>query len=166
MVNEGIATATDYFHSIPIDIIVLTVSVIAVAAATYYVGKKMSLALLLALYPALILFQALPFVFTTPQAQVAYTRGGLFLIVWFASFFAIRPFFSSSYPVRSSTQLTEAAFFGVTVVGMAIAIAYRANIFPALYAFAPAMVRMFQGDIPFFAWMLVPLVGMMIFIRA
>lgn len=166
MVNEGIATATDYFHSIPIDIIVVALSILACIAIGYYAGKKTMLAILLALYPTLILFQALPFTWAMPNLQIAYTSAGLFAVIWIASFFVIRPFFAISYPMRRSTQLTEVGLLGVMTVGTTIAMGYHAKLFPALYAFAPQTSHIFQGDIAFFAWALIPLIGIILFIRA
>lgn len=167
MVNEGLQTATGYFHSIPLDVIILVVCSIALTFCAYQFGKKTALALMLALYPGFTLFLAFPFVWTnTSNTQAAYTGAGIFLVFWIAAFFLTRPFFVSSYPTRHLTQFIEAFALGVVTTGTAVAVGYHVKIFPALYAFAPATAKIFDGNIAFFAWALVPLIGILLFIRA
>ncbi len=167
MVNEGLTTATGYFHSIPLDVIVLAVCTIALTFCAYQFGKKTALALMLALYPAFTLFLTFPFVWThSSNTQAAYTSAGLFLVFWIAAFLLTRSFFVSSYPTRHLTQFIEALSLGVMTTGMAVAMGYHVKIFPALYAFAPPTAKIFDGNIAFFAWALVPLIGILLFIRA
>lgn len=166
MVNEGLQTATGYFHSIPLDIIVLVVGSVALTFVAYRFGKRTALALLLALYPALALFGAFPFMWTGQSAlQSAYASAGLFATLWVASFLLTRPFFISSYPTRHLTQFIEAISLGIITMGTAVAIGYRIALLPALYTFAPAIAKVFAGDLVFFSWILLPFIGILLFVR-
>lgn len=168
MVNDSLTQASGYFHSVPLDIFILVGLLVASTFLTFQFGKKTVLALLLALYPALIITGALPFSIAAgaSSAQTTQINAGIFVAMWIAVFFLTRPFFVSSYPSRKMTQFIEAVSLGVLLSGALIASAYHLKLFPTLYAFSPPSDQVFSSELAFFAWLAAPFIGILLFVRS
>lgn len=167
--NQGLQTATGYFHSASLDIVIIVGLVIFCTFLTFQFGKRTVLAFILALYPSLALFTAFPFKWTSGALSAVpekYVGVLLFCILWFGVFFLLRRFIVSSYSTRHFVQFFEAFCIGSIASGLILAIAYRTAIFPSLYAFSNETAKLFSGDFTFFLWLLAPFIGMVVFMRS
>lgn len=148
----------------PTDVLVIIGLVVVGTGFTFFFGKSKAIALLLALFSAIPLYQSFPFVkqltVATGALPIAANILGIFL-----AFAALMFFLLNKYIVG---DFIDSAFFKSVIVGIAfaaLALAIFQLVLPleGLYNFGPNIDRWFGGNFGLFWWLAIPL-GIMFFV--
>lgn len=148
----------------PTDVLVIIGLVIVGATFTFFMGKSKAVALLLALFSSITLFQVFPFTkqltVLTGALPIALNVLGIFLIFTIALYFLLNKYVIGDF--------VEGNFFKSVIVGIAFTALILAIIqfvlpLDAVYNFGPKVDMWFTGNFGLFWWLLAPL-GIIFFI--
>ena len=153
-------SAVDLVISFGTDFFAFIVIAALIAAFSFYFGRDRLMALIAALYAAVILYQKFPFQSLIPAGN-AYFQIGLYLALALIALVAFSGL--SAFLAQSTSSFLGTAVLSITAAGMILAIAIHILPVQQIYTFSAPTLALFASDQMFFGWLAAPLVGLFFF---
>jgi len=154
---QGIVKTVLSFSS---DIVVLVALSAIFASIGLFFGKKRLVAIILAFYPAGLIFSVFPF-FKNATGFLSETL--VFLVFFLLSFYLFGFILSTEFSYLRIRRLFEATILGITATALTISFSYHVVVVTSLYNFSTSIDRLFLGQM-YFWWLLIPL-GVLFILR-
>lgn len=148
----------------PTDVLIIIALVVVGTGFTFFFGKSKAVALLLALFSAIPLYQSFPFVKQLTVATGALPQA-LNILGIFLAFAALMFFLLNKYIVGDFVDgnFFKSVIFGIAFAALALAIFQLVLPLEGLYNFGPNIDKWFGGNFNLFYWLAVPL-GIVFFV--
>lgn len=147
-----VTTAATHF-SLPSDIIFILLLVAVVAIYTFWRGKSKGVSLIIATYPAILLYQYLPY-FKQADVRVDIL---IFLIILIAVHLIINRFTELDFSFSKLGKAFDSLVLGILSTGLLLWTSYHIVIIASLYAFSPSIAHIFADQYSFW-WLVAPLI--------
>lgn len=158
-----------FISSISADILGMVGVVVLLFALGFARGKKFLLTFLLALYPSALVTAQFPFYDQLHSLGLSNIRSIVPLIVLTLSvvgtMWVIRQYIDTGYQDRTFWRVIETTVLSVTATGLLFALLYHVASLEPVYNFGPAIDALFSSTQAFFVWLVVPIVGIQLFVR-
>jgi len=152
-------SAVDVFISFGTDFFAFIVIAGVIATLSFYFGRDRLVALIAALFSAIVLYQAFPYGSLLPSG--AYIQIGLYLAFVLVAVIAFLGL--SAFLARSTSTFLGTAVLSITTAGMLLAIAIHVLPVQDVYTFSAPTLALFASPQAFFWWLAAPLVGLFFF---
>lgn len=152
--------AIDFFIHVGTDFFAFVVVAAVIAAFAFYFGRDRFMPLVAALYAAIPLWQAFPWLefITTPTLSIALYFGlALVALIAFSGL--------SAFLAGSSVGFIKLVFLSALTAGMILAIGIHILPVQELYTFSAPTLALFASHQAFFLWLAAPLAGLFFFGR-
>jgi hypothetical protein len=152
---------------VSLDILVLAILFVALAAYAFYFGKNKLIAFILAFYPAILLFQAFPYTenltFWRGSAdQVVFSKLLIFLVFFILLNVVLLKVVSGEFAYSRSGKFFQVGILALSGVIILLAFSHYFLPLKGMYTFSSATEKIFAIRDGVFWWFLVPLVGVFI----
>lgn len=148
----------------PTDVLVLIGLIVLGTGVTFFLGKSKAVALLLALFSAIPLYQSFPFVTQLTVATGALPQAlnilGIFLAFAVLMFFILNKYIVGDF---FGGEFFKSVIFGIAFAALILALFQFVLPLDALYNFGPNIDKWFSGNFVLFWWLAVPL-GIIFFV--
>jgi len=142
----------------PTDVLVIIGLVVAGTGFAFFLGKSKAVALLLALFSAIPLYQSFPFVKQLTVATGALPQAanilGIFLVFVLLMFFLLNKYIIGDF---IGGKFFKSVIFGLAFTALILALFQFILPLDALYNFGPKIDVWFAGNFGLFWWLVVPL---------
>ncbi len=142
----------------PTDVLVIIGLVVVGTGFTFFMGKSKAVALLLALFSAIPLYQSFPFVkqltVATGTLPQALNTLGIFAAFVFLMFFLLNKYIVGDFV---DGNFFKSVIFGLVFAALALAIFQLVLPLDGLYNFGPNIDKWFTGNLVLFWWLAIPL---------
>jgi hypothetical protein len=137
-----------------LDIIIILVIFLGTFIYSYNAGKKQVAKLLLAVYPALLIFLQLPFVGGKDPAMVI----GIFVGVYLIIYFLLRRNFTAPSANSGGKKFIDGLFLSISAVFTLLIIYYHVLPISSLYTLKLPFSGFLVEKIPFYITILIPII--------
>lgn len=164
MLQEGL----DSILSLSSDIVIAFILVACAGIFVYLKGKRRGVALIFSFYPALLLFESLPFLkeYTTSAPSTsgeAWIRIALFGILLVIAYFILNPFISIESSYSKMKRVTESTILGGMIAGLLLLALHQVADIRPIYTFSQSISGLFTAS-TYFWWLAAPF-ALLFFIR-
>ncbi len=158
-----------FISGISADILGMVGVVVLLFALGLARGKKFLLTFILALYPSALFTAQFPFYDLVYSAGFSGIRTIIPLIVLAVSIagsmWVIRPYIDTGYQERTFWRVVENTTLSITATGLLFVLLYHVASLEPVYNCGPAIDVLFSSTQAFFVWLVVPIVGIQLFVR-
>ncbi len=167
MLDAGGGRVLEAIGSLSSDVLLLGGALTLCVALGLTKGKDTLLALLLALYPAVVVTGECPF-----YGRLGGSMGGVlepmvvFLVTWVAVFFIIQNYIHSMYPASGFWRLVEIVVLSLGAVGLCVAALYHVVGIERIHDFSSLIDTLVAAPAAWAAWIVAPLMSIPLFVRS
>ncbi|HZS42872.1 MAG TPA: hypothetical protein VFA52_01500 [Candidatus Paceibacterota bacterium] len=152
-------------HSYGADLSILVILFILTAVYGLYWGKQRLVSLILAFYPAILLFLNFPYVnnlllIKATAGQIFVSKCVIFLIFLIPIHLIFNRFVFGDFGFNSNRKFLQAAILSISILILIIVFFYRVVPLTNVYSVSLPLARYLSTSKDFFWWLLVPFVGL------
>jgi hypothetical protein len=143
-----------FFGFLTLDIIILLVIFFAAFFYSYNSGKKYLAKCILSIFPALLIFQSLPFL----EGKSDWMKIGAFVLAWLIFYFLLKKNFTSPSTHTGGKRFFDSLLLAIASVFMVLIIYYHVLPISSLYEWKLPFSGFWVQKIPFYVTILIPAV--------
>lgn len=160
-VGQSLDSVVDVVVAFGADFFAFIVLAAVIFGMAFYFGRDRLLALMAAVYAAVVLYQTFPYTSWLPEGN-AWVQIGLYLVFLIAGWVAFSGL--SYFLSRSDTEgFLGTAILSAATAGILIAIGVHVLPVTEIYTFSAPTLALFQSEEAFFLWLLAPLAALFAF---
>lgn len=168
-----VASAHEYMQSltgITLDVVVLIVAFVILAAYGLYLGKSRLMAFVFAFYPAMLLYAAFPYTanitfWKGSAQQVALSKLLIFGVIFIICNVVVHRFIQGDFSFGKSKRFFEIATLAISGLILMLVVWHYAVPLESVYGFSGGISRFFSGSVGVFWWVVVSFAGLYIISR-
>ncbi len=161
-----LAPVMHFIHTVSgvtLDVIVLAIVLVVFASIGFYFGRGKLIALVLAFYPAVLLYEAFPYVekFTFWRGsvgQVGLSHLLIFFILFIVCYLVIHSVYHDDITISGGERMMQIGVLSLSLLIVGMVLTHIVIPITGVYDFTPTVAGLFRNNL-YFWWLIAPLAG-------
>lgn len=151
--------------SVSVDVVILLVAVAILVALGLAQGKSTLIALIVSVYPAILLTETSPLSFAETYTKAVPMRAVLLMAIMAITFFVLRAAVICHASLNPVWKFFEVLTLAICLTGLVVAALYHVADIERYYTFSIMLQKVIVSPEAWFAWLAAPFASMVLLVR-